>query len=285
MGDGYGTALTVLILATQTDEHAIAVAEKIRGLGGRTEIVDLALFPQRAHLAMHLDCCGGSDFSLEIDGHTLQMEDFGAVWWRRPQVPQVSSDIRSSSHRVFAASESQEALTGMWHALHSFWVNDPARDQVAHRKAFQLRVAQDVGLEIPQTLITNDPHAARSFIDARGYRNVVYKSFSATEEEWRETRLLRQEELELLDNVCYAPVIFQEYVEAIYDLRITIVGGQMFAAAIYSQETSYPVDFRMDIANARVEPVDIPKEVEKRLCDLMDRLGLIWGGGHAAKTG
>jgi glutathione synthase/RimK-type ligase-like ATP-grasp enzyme len=188
------------------------------------------------------------------------------------------------SHRLFAANEAQEALSGLWYSLDAAWINDPGRDVVAHRKAYQLRVAQDVGLKIPFTVITNDPHEARRFIDSRGYRNVVYKAFSATEEEWRETRLLRTEELALLDNVRHAPVIFQEYVAAVYDLRITVVGEQVFAAAIHSQETEYKVDCRIDIAGARIEAVTLPAELETLLRELTRRLGLVYGAVDMRRT-
>jgi glutathione synthase/RimK-type ligase-like ATP-grasp enzyme len=241
------------------------------------EILDLSKFPELAHLAMRYDCCGGRSFRITVDGRGLDLADVGSVWWRRPQPPQVNPSIVNPAHRAFAANETSEALTGLWYALDAFWVNEPARDIVAHRKAFQLRVAQDVGLRIPVTVITNDPDEARAFVDRRGYRNVVYKAFSATEQDWRETRILQTEELGLLDEVQHAPVIFQEYIEAEHDLRITVVDGHVFAAAIYSQETSYPVDFRMDMANARVEAVDLPDDVCDRLRALMARLGLVYG--------
>ena len=70
-----------------------------------------------------------------------------------------------------------------------------------------------------------------------------------------ETRLIREEELGALDAVRLAPVIFQEYVPAEVDLRVTIVGDQIFPAAIHSQHTDYPVDFRMGLGQARTEPV------------------------------
>jgi len=117
----------------------------------------------------------------------------------------------------------------------------------------------------------------REFITEQGYERTIYKAFSATEQEWRETRLLQSEELALVDNVQYAPAIFQEYIEAQYDLRITIVGDNIFSAAIYSQETAYRVDSRMDLANARIEPVCLPPNVEAQLHTLMAQLGLVYG--------
>lgn len=279
--------MAILILATAADEHAVAVAGELERMGARAEVVDLSEFPQRARLSARYACCadcGGRGFMLELADRRIDLAEIGAVWWRRPQAPAISPQITRSGHRQFAVSEAHEALSGMWHSLDAFWVNDPARDQVAHRKAYQLSVAQDVGLTIPHTLITNDPGDARAFVDGRGYRNVIYKAFSATPEDWRETRLLREEELALLDNVRYAPVIFQEYVEADVDLRVTVVGDELFAAAIHSQETEYKVDCRMDIASARIEAVALPQEVEERLQALMARLGLVYGAIDMRRT-
>ncbi|KVL88732.1 hypothetical protein WT02_14975 [Burkholderia stagnalis] len=163
-------------------------------------------------------------------------------------------------------------------------MNEPARDLVAQRKPYQLKVAQDVGLEIPDTLITNCPSAVREFTCRHGASNVIFKSFSATDNEWRETRILRDEELELVDNVRYTPVIFQRYIEADVDLRITVIGNQIFTAAIHSQQTSYKFDFRMDIAHARIEPVALPKNIEDRVLELMRRLGLVYGAIDMRRT-
>jgi glutathione synthase/RimK-type ligase-like ATP-grasp enzyme len=273
----------ILILSTPRDEHAQAVCAELSKLGARTHLLDLSDFPQRLRLAMkyqgreHHFAFGCSDTGLDLD-------DCGAVWWRRPQPPVVSSEIVRASHRHFALNESSEALYGLWHALDTFWINDPARDEVAQHKAYQLRVAQDVGLEIPTTLITNCPQEVREFVESRGPERVIYKSFSATEEEWRETRLLRSEELQFLENVRFAPVIFQEYIEATVDLRVTIVGDRIFPVAIHSQDTSYKVDFRIDIGGAHIEAAGLPREVEDGLRALMGRLGLVYGAVDLRRT-
>jgi glutathione synthase/RimK-type ligase-like ATP-grasp enzyme len=212
-----------------------------------------------------------------IGERNLDLSEFGAVWWRRPQQPEVSNDITDLTNRQFATNECAEALGGLWHALDAFWVNDPAKDHVAHRKVMQLRRAQECGLQLPHTLITNDPVQAKIFIDGRGYKNIAYKAFSALESAWRETRILQISELSLLNNVKYAPLIFQEYIQAECDVRITMVGAEIFAAAIYSQKTSYPVDFRMDMASAEIKPITIPDHIENRLKLFMQVLGLQYG--------
>ncbi|MFV2062971.1 MAG: MvdC/MvdD family ATP grasp protein [Chloroflexota bacterium] len=269
--------MSVLIVAREDDVHTAAVVQHIEKAGAEHVVADLSEFPQSSRLDVRYSCCGERELTLTLGGRRHDLADFGSAWWRRPQQPLISSDITSDTHRMFAANESAEALAGLWYALETFWVNDPATDHVAHRKITQLGVAQDVGLKLPDTLIKNDPDEARRYIDSRGYRNVIYKAFSALEQAWRETRILREEELDLVDYVKYAPVIFQEYIEAAVDLRITIVGEDVFPAAIHSQATTYPTDFRMDMARARIEPAILPKDVEVRLHDFMARLGLRYG--------
>jgi hypothetical protein len=273
----------ILVISTPRDEHAQSVLVELSKLGAPAQLLDLSEFPRSLGLAMRYEG-GDRRFVLGCADGGLDLEDCGAVWWRRPQPPEISGDITRPSHRAFALNESAEALQGLWQALDAFWVNEPARDHVAQRKAYQLRVAQDVGLEIPATLITNCPGAVHDFVAPRGCERVVYKAFSATEQEWRETRLLRPDELPLLGNVRYTPVIFQEYVEAEVDLRITIVGDEIFPAAIHSQDTSYKVDFRMDIARARIEPTSLPDDVEDKLRAFMKRLGLVYGAVDMRRT-
>jgi hypothetical protein len=275
----------ILVVSSPNDEHGQVVLREMAHRGGIGRLIDLARFPQELRLSLHFDIAGRREFTLKSSqGDPLALSDVRVVWWRRPQPFQIHPGIQRPSHRGFAYGESMEAFAGLWQTLDVFWVNHPTRDEVAARKVYQLRVAQEVGLQIPITLVSNDPDEVRAFVAARGSDPTIYKAFSATEQEWRETRLLRPEELAGLDNVAYAPVIFQEYVSAGVDLRITIVGQAIFAAAIHSQDTSYPVDFRMDMASARVEATELPPDVSERLHALMAHLGLVYGAIDMRRT-
>jgi glutathione synthase/RimK-type ligase-like ATP-grasp enzyme len=268
----------ILVISHHRDEHAQAVMVELSRREIATRLLDLARFPLQLCLSMHYDGAGGSRFLFGCDDEkAFDLRECGAVWWRRPQQPSVADAVRRVAHQNFALSESHEALTGLWHSVDAFWVNEPARDVVANRKAYQLKLATELGLEIPRTLISNCREAVRDFVQDVGVGKMIYKAFSATEQDWRETRLLREEELDKIDNVKYAPVIFQNYIEADVDLRITAVGDKLFPAAIHSQDTSYKVDFRMDIAAARIEPATLPDDIADKLLKLMRALGLTYG--------
>lgn len=268
----------ILIVSKPEDIHAKAVLDELARCGATAQILDLSRFPTQLQLSLGYGPTAGVDFRLESpSGECLDFSSVKAVWWRRPQHFELPERIADPAHRQFAYSESHAAFAGLWNSLDAFWINPLNNDAAAHHKVFQLTVAQELGFTIPQTLVTNHPAEARQFIAARGAEHTVYKAFSATERDWRETRVLRPEELALLDNVRYAPVIFQEYIPAEVDLRITMVGDQIFPAAIYSQETDYKVDFRMHIHSAKIEPVTLPENIECLLHELMQRLGLVYG--------
>ena len=256
----------------------MTVLDSLVRMGAAATLLDLSSFPERAQLSLNYRDGNAPDHRIrEGSNPDLALSDCGVVWWRRPQPFQVHAEISNGAYRHFALSEAEEAFAGLWLALDTFWVNQPIRDQAAARKVYQLRLAQDVGLETPVTLVTNSPEDALAFVRERGPERTIYKAFSASVQHWRETRLLKPEELKLLDNVKFAPLIFQEYVPAQVDLRITIMGEDVFAAAIHSQDTSYAVDFRIDMDAARVETFELPSDVLARLQLLMDRLGLVYG--------
>ena len=266
----------ILIVSWPGDDHADAVRGVLDARGMRATVVDLARFPQEMRLVASLDGVGRS-YRLLDGREEIVLDDCRAVWWRRPRPFVLHQEIATGPHATFAYNEGSQAFAGLWLSVDASWINHPTREETGARKLYQLRVAQDVGLEIPKTVVTNDPDEARRFIDALGFDRVAYKTFMPTSEDWRETRVLRPDELDLIASVTYAPVIFQEYVPARFDLRVTVVGPDMFAAAIHSSETSYEFDYRMDLANARVEPSVLPEEIERRLRDLMDGLGLVYG--------
>jgi len=149
------------------------------------------------------------------------------------------------------------------------------RDAAAHHKPWQLAVAQKVGLEIPPTLMTNDPEAAREF-SRRHDGDIIYKQFLALPDTWRETRRLRREEAKLVDAVRLTPVIFQRHIEAVADLRITAIGNDFYAASTDLRQVEYPLDVRLNL-DARYEPHQLPAAIEDKLRALMNTLGLEYG--------
>ena len=275
----------IIAVSHAADEHAAVVLRRLAEMGADAWLLDLSTFPRDARLAIAHDRQGRRTARfVAADGREVDFANVNVVWWRRPQDLSLDPAIVRPSHRIFGYNESHEALAGLWQSLDAFWVNHPTRTEVGARKVLQLQVAAELGLDVPETLITNDPAEARRFIDSRPPGTTICKAFSATEAMWRETRLVSDAERAVLDNVTFAPVIFQGYVDGGADIRVTVVGDAVFAAAIHAADSSYPVDFRMDMASARVEAHALPADLTATLLRLTERLGLVYGAIDLRRT-
>ena len=272
----------ILIVSHAADDHAAGVLRAIEHRGHLAVLVDTAEFPAAASLTQRFGG-GAAEFELALDGQRIDLRTCRAGWWRRPQ-PFTLHDGIAADVASWAYMECHEAVAGLWAALDLTWVNRPELDEAAHHKPYQLAVAAELGLSIPRTLITNDPSEARRFAEERGAEQVVYKTFLATEEHWRETRVLRAEEFALLDRVRLAPVIFQELVPAEADIRVTVVGDRLFATAISAAPGGYDLDYRMDLAGASFVSTTLSAEITEGLRALMRRLGLLYGAIDLRRT-
>ena len=269
----------ILIISNSEDDHAQAVMQHLRRDSSiPVHLLDLSRFPRKLNLSIDiknskLPVSGGFRNELE----EIPVTDCSVVWWRRPQPFSMHEGLSEESNLNFALRECYEAVNGLWLTFPATWVNHPTKDEEAARKTYQLHIAKEIGFEIPQTRITSNPTAAREFIKSLGCSQTIYKAFTGTEQSWRETRVMKENELALLDDVEIAPVIFQEYIPAKLDLRITVIGEEIYASAIHSSEVTYQADYRMELGTARVEAFSLPSEIEERIRAFMKRLGLLYG--------
>jgi hypothetical protein len=268
--------MCVLILSSMTDAHASAVIAALAAQGTRVELLDLAEYPGKLTLTLAF-ADAQRRFRLKRPGRgELDLDSVRAVWWRRPGTFLLPEGLRDPAHRRLAASEAGTAFHGLYESMCALWINRPARDATASHKPYQLALAQRVGLEVPRTLMTSDPEEARSFWrECDG--DVIYKQFIALPEAWAETRKLGPVETRIADAaIRVAPVIFQQRVAAVADLRVTIIGDEIFAASVDVRDLDYDVDVRLNLG-VKHEAHRLPDGVADKLLELMRRLDLVYG--------
>ncbi|GLV99234.1 ATP-grasp ribosomal peptide maturase [Streptomyces lavendulae] len=202
------------------------------------------------------------------------LEDVRSVYWRRPTWP-AFADLSPDDAR-FADAQTRYGLGGVLHALdHPLWVNHPLRNAEADYKPHQLALAQRLGLAVPATVITNDPDVARSFIAA--HPRVIHKALRATSYQrdgvpvvsWAEQVTADQVD----DRVRVVPHLFQVRVDKVCDVRVLIVGRQVFAVRIESEL----LDWRRDYSALAYSVIALPAPLEAALVAFLDAFGLVSG--------
>ncbi len=216
----------------------------------------------------------------------MQLDDVRSVWYRRPAPPEPPTQIQDPDDRRFAAEDSEEALFGLWRVLDCIWVSHPDALEAASYKPAQLRMASVLGLEVPRTLITNEPKDARKFVEGLDRQAVIkplrYGMLRETEEyeDVVFTNPVREEDVrDGMQAVALCPCLLQEYVRKDVEIRVTVVGKEVFAAEIRSQGTpGAEHDWRRvsatEVAHA---PHGLPAPVADRCVGLVERLGLNFG--------
>lgn len=273
----------ILAISYPGEEHTDDVVGRLERRGLNVLRIDLADFPGRTGLSCTWNSSEGTRAVISTPDGTFDLQGVRAAWWRRVRHPSVDPAITDPNAAAFVLSETNEAVDGMLDSLDCAWMNPRAADNAAHHKPLQWTVARQVGLAVPDTLVTTDPDHARRFIHRSSGCQTVFKAFIAMADAWRETRLVEPSDLDHLESVRLAPVIFQDYVPGV-DLRVIHVGEKFYTAELDARSTSYPVDMRMVIGEANVRSVSLPESVEKRLLALQKRLGLVYGAIDMRRT-
>lgn len=261
----------ILIISHEDDLHAQSVIDELRRCGQKHHLLNLSDFPRSESLSLHFGDPGWAAQWSQKDGSGIDLTAFRSAWWRRPQPFDFDESLEN---RYYAAAECDEAVTGLWYAMAAKWINAPLLDYGAHKKVYQMRCAQELGLKMPETLITNSPEDALRFVEA--HDRVIYKPFGPDAQEWRETRIFGDEERQHIASLRHAPVIFQKFIPGL-DYRVTVVGDKVFAASVDARDAAYPIDFRMNIENTDIRATQLPDDVAGPLLALVKRLGLVYG--------
>lgn len=152
-------------------------------------------------------------------------------------------------------------------------------------------MARKVGLRIPHTLVTNNPQEVREFFPAvKGKMITKLLTPLSTSMEGSSfflyTSTVKEEDLLDAEVLRYSPMIFQEQIPKMRELRVVFVKGNFFVgaldASLYSTNT---MDWRCaNLADSPWEPGKLPDEVADLLKALMTELGLVFGAIDLIET-
>lgn len=219
-------------------------------------------------------CAGGQQVELGPDD---------AIWYRRANWGGKLPQDMEKQLRHGCVTESEACLRGLLAAAPCFVLDPPELVRKNGHKPYQLRLAHSLGLLTPRTLITNDVQAARDFIQScpQGVVAKMLSGFPIYDDQGEEqvvfTTALSSQHMEKLDGLQYCSMVFQERVAKQTELRVTAIGGQLFAAAVDSQATQgAEVDWReRGVTLLRSwQPYSLPADVEAKLHAYMAAIGM-----------
>ncbi|UUW08360.1 hypothetical protein NLG42_19900 [Flavobacterium plurextorum] len=214
-------------------------------------------------------------------GLKIDLLEIRSVYYRRPLSPDFSTESLTKGEQAFILNEITYWIEGLYKILkNAFWISPVFAIREAESKIFQLQTAQKLGFKIPDSLITNNPEEALEFIgttskiikpiktglidDEIGSKVIFTSVFSSSDD---------------IERIRACPTYFQDFVDKVADVRVTVVGNKVFPASILSQEfAETKVDWRNgENLKLKYEKITLPKPLEDLCVKLTHNLGLNFG--------
>lgn len=279
------TPNTVLLVTTSYDDAAALVETEIKKAGMEAFRLNTDRFPTEAKVSFSPH----GEVVFSYDQKTVADSQIYSVWYRRHATPTWPAQIEAG-HREFCERECRAFLSGVLSSLTTErWLSAPTAIHKAEQKPYQLAIAQKVGFQIPETLVTNDPSKVPAFAENRNLiAKAVRSGYIATSEGNQAIFTSEVDRLDLqnLDGLALAPVIFQEKITKQSDIRVTMIGSEAFAAEILSQENpSSETDWRAtDDPDLKHRIHRLPDKIDASCKEILARLGLQYGAIDLALT-
>jgi hypothetical protein len=275
----------IVVVSHARDLHADAILWGLRTGGHEAVLWQPHLFPAEAALSMRFAPDEAVRHAVEPGGP--DWAGATTVWNRRSLPPRLAADL-DPRDREFAETESAQHLAGFLSTAwpDALWVNPPAASAFDINKPLQLRLAQETGFRIADTLFSNSPSEIRAFFEAHG-GDIVYKSYR--KERWsgeegrpgtfvNHTAAVSREDLADARMLARCPGIFQQRLAPAYELRVTVMGGEFFCVRIdVADEARQVPDWRGDTLGMRLSVHDISEPLRELCRAYMAKAGIVFG--------
>ncbi len=215
----------------------------------------------------------------------INLSSIKSVYYRRPGLPEMSDASLSKGEVEFVSREVIYLLEGIYKILNDrYWISPVTSIREAENKIYQLLLARDIGFEIPKSLITTSRNKAVAFWHKVQGECVIKPIRNGRVDDPENpmvvfTSLITADDIGILDRVNDCPTYLQSQIDKLADIRVTVVGEQVFPAIIYSQEfQETTIDWRKgENARIRHEKTKLPSDIENKCIELTKRLNLNFG--------
>ena len=276
----------VLIITHSNDNEATqSVADHLEKYNATAIRFNVDEYPLHYSLS---SCYEDKEWKIYLDykGKRESIHDITALWYRRSF--NLGNGLRELLEGKFLSSvhgEIRITLFGMLESMNCFQIGKFSHYRRMDSKEEQMKIAAAVGLNIPETCITNSPEEARRFVKdhPNGAIAKMQGSFAIDKEGVEQvvfTNVITEDNLDDIDTLQYCPMQFQEKLEKQKELRVTIVGDKVFSFAVDSQKLeNAKVDWRREGVELLQQwvPFDLPETIKEKLLKLMEVYQINYG--------
>lgn len=275
----------ILFLTSENEPNCELLIDEISSLRVRWHRINIERLYQDGHCGFSL----GDEASL-LNLSSQELESIHSVWCRKKLKLKVAHEEPEIG--AFIEAEAQDVIDGLPYLLNnSKWVNDLNSNDLAKNTLRQLNTAKHVGLNIPETLVTQSKQQVLNFFKKHDGK-IIYKMLHNQPPHLYgysvpPTRAVNRSEIDLLNEYMICPTLFQEQVEFEVEFRITIVENKVFVAGqvpidLKNHKDSAVKDIRF--SDKRFFACDLPLQIKEKLIRLVRLFNLHYAAIDMALT-
>ena len=269
----------ILILSASWDSHAKKVYELIKQKGCESQLFLTDQYSKSNYIKLHNNL-----ISIVINNKELDIRNITSLLVRHPykweNITKDKDDIdclreefnHTQVNDIVKAFINESSING------SFVIN--TFDTLIEYKLSNLLRGQEVGFTIPETIIGNAPEIFSKLSNKCSYIIKPFVCVTAFGKRTLTRNIKEVSKKEIINMVNTYNINFpyqvQKKIEKQFDLRITVVGNQIYPCAIYSQENPLTLlDFRnADYEKIRHESYKLPKDIADKCLEICRRNNL-----------
>ena len=256
--------MNILILGNSEDAHAAHLKDALTKAGAEVYYWDTQLFPTQLQLSWQPGTPIGS-LTLP-NGKKLSLENIHSVFWRSFSGVHIPS-LEDLSQQRIALNDSMSTLRSFIQFCPARWINSWQAYQFHKEKPLQLHKVQQLGINIPATLISNDPEAVSQFCQTQA--KAIFKPvYGGAHTQFVTETHLDPKRLNLALKL--SPITLQAYIPGT-NIRSYVIGNAVYSAEIRSQS----LDFRED-REAELISVALPEAIHQQCLAITKALMLEW---------
>jgi glutathione synthase/RimK-type ligase-like ATP-grasp enzyme len=279
----------ISIFGARLDGHIARVSTALTNIGVKVVLLDPE-FERSCALRFGKSVSQTSFLGIDFETGDEASTDKSSFFWIRNKKRYTHTLTKEEQQSQFTILEMSSAISAELkingHRTH----NDYNSVMFHENKGVQLSFAREIGLTIPETLISNRPESIRDFVDAARTDRFAIKAlanvyipppFSDPDDEIViYTQLVTRDDIlsSPKDDFEGPPFILQEYVEKAFEVRLIMFDGELLSYAIESQaDPVAKVDWRVSATEPHSYLIDTPDPI-RTLCDrYLRRAGLNYG--------
>lgn len=274
----------LLIISDPDDLTVDMLLPGLRAAGVEVVFWDEHSFPAAGRVTVTF-ADGVPTWTVRAGGQTDDLGRVTTVWDRRRHPITVAPQVTARGQDEYSRKASRQLLDGLWATLPARWLPAPEhRCACASNKVLQLLRAVEFGFTVPDSWFTNDPESLASAWHATCGRLITkglespYLDRDGQSRHAYTTRVNRRH-LSRRHRLAYGPAILQPDVAKALELRVTVVGSQVFAAGIDSQASPLTAqDFRhYGGSGVPYHAHELPQHVATACAKLVASFGLDFG--------